>query len=373
MNRDEQNGPKKIHPPQSSPDRALKTLSDVVGGGDHWRASDAAMLVSQKRDGRPEGGWVYWNVLNDVMYARQQPALMKAIEAREWGHAALLSTLPVFTLWRLTKGMYEFEPELLEALTGSEVNHLPTSLLTRLPEYAPYISLGSQRYSLGGNDVSGFWVALATFQDGSRSLQVVLRASDGKHFMPHVLELVGETLESALEATHNKLAAQEASLQKRKAEFGYKAHEPLVVRRTPQDEANDRELWSTVLALTLYLCSDEPDLNGVVRGDPELGKARHHGHRWYVPEQSGLVQVGLKYAGAIRMWKDPLERLPQSDTSGLGMPKAPHVRKAHWHLYWVGKGRQEPHVKWLQPVLVNVRVSMDDFPVSYRPVLGEPE
>lgn len=30
----------------------------------------------------------------------------------------------------------------------------------------------------------------------------------------------------------------------------------------------------------------------------------------------------------------------------------PHVRRAHWHHYWVGKGRTTLEVRWIEPVLV---------------------
>ena len=30
----------------------------------------------------------------------------------------------------------------------------------------------------------------------------------------------------------------------------------------------------------------------------------------------------------------------------------PHMRRAHWHLYWTGTGRAVPRVKWIAPVFV---------------------
>lgn len=30
----------------------------------------------------------------------------------------------------------------------------------------------------------------------------------------------------------------------------------------------------------------------------------------------------------------------------------PHFRRAHWQVYWVGKGRKEREVKWLEPIFV---------------------
>lgn len=30
----------------------------------------------------------------------------------------------------------------------------------------------------------------------------------------------------------------------------------------------------------------------------------------------------------------------------------PHVRRAHWHHYWVGEGRNRLEVRWIEPTLV---------------------
>lgn len=30
----------------------------------------------------------------------------------------------------------------------------------------------------------------------------------------------------------------------------------------------------------------------------------------------------------------------------------PHTRKAHWHHYWVGKGRKELVLRWIAPTVV---------------------
>jgi len=42
--------------------------------------------------------------------------------------------------------------------------------------------------------------------------------------------------------------------------------------------------------------------------------------------------------------------------------RRPHVRRAHWHLYWTGKGRKIPKIRWVAPCLVNA-YKADDLPV----------
>lgn len=358
----------------SAPDRILRQLSDLVGGGSHWRVSDAAIKDSQGRHGRPEHGWVYWDTLVTLMKSRFDPAMTSAILRNEMHQLALYASLPLLTLWRLTKGLYAFEPELQAALIGSEINHLPLNLLQRLPEYAPYIALsgpGQQGIEIAGVPVRGFWVTLAENTDRTRLLQVITLNPDGDLHL-YLLQLNGTTLQDTLADT------RQTAQQLRQEAFDHRPENsiqvPLPALFSPPSEAFEVALWNTVLTLTFYLCSEEPDLTGVVRGDPQEGKARHQGSRWYVPERSTTLQVGMRYAGAVRMWPQHLGQRAASDTSGLGTPRMPHVRRAHYHLYWSGPGRQEPRVRWLQPTLVNMKgQEMDDYPVSYRPVLPEPQ
>jgi len=35
-----------------------------------------------------------------------------------------------------------------------------------------------------------------------------------------------------------------------------------------------------------------------------------------------------------------------------GRTVSPHIRRAHWHTYWTGKGRTVPVLRWLHPILV---------------------
>lgn len=36
-----------------------------------------------------------------------------------------------------------------------------------------------------------------------------------------------------------------------------------------------------------------------------------------------------------------------------GISPRPHLRKAHWHHYWIGEGRNELVLRWLEPIWVN--------------------
>lgn len=52
------------------------------------------------------------------------------------------ATIAALSAWRPTKGVYQFHPQLLDALWGTPVTgDLPTQVLKRLPEWCVYIPL----------------------------------------------------------------------------------------------------------------------------------------------------------------------------------------------------------------------------------------
>jgi hypothetical protein len=100
------------------------------------------------------------------------------------------------------------------------------------------------------------------------------------------------------------------------------------------------------LPLLLYLASQEPDLRH--RRDPERRPERRRpsrqegGPNWW--------EVGYRVGAVLR--RGEAEASPTGRTSGGGRNPTPHIRRAHYHLYWTGPGRQEPRVRWLHPILV---------------------
>ena len=75
--------------------------------------------------------------------------------------------------------------------------------------------------------------------------------------------------------------------------------------------------------------------------------------------------VGERIGAAIRKYKEEKEK---GDGVGTGFQSAkrPHIRRAHWHRFGTGKGRQKIVVKWLHPMFVNVDAG--DLPVTIRKV-----
>lgn len=112
------------------------------------------------------------------------------------------------------------------------------------------------------------------------------------------------------------------------------------------DAAALQVLTRTGLGLLTYLATDDVDTRPV----PGVkGKRRPHGHG-RDREENTVIEVGYRVGAALRA-----ARAADHSTAGPGETRtvSPHIRRAHFHTYWAGRGRMERRVKWLPPIPVN--------------------
>ncbi len=117
------------------------------------------------------------------------------------------------------------------------------------------------------------------------------------------------------------------------------------------------------LPLLLYLASQDPDVRH--RRDQERRPERRAPQR-----QEGAPnwwEVVYRVGAALRSHTGPGADATIRSAVGSGRTSAPHVRRAHYHLYWTGRGRQEPRIRWLHPILVGDRQG-HELPPTIRTV-----
>ena len=113
------------------------------------------------------------------------------------------------------------------------------------------------------------------------------------------------------------------------------------------DKRDGMDSLTRALNLYLYLCSEQPELSKAT-----LVKSANKKGKTWMRSESNLVQVGVRIGRFIKSSKET-----QSTSSGDGLKRvvAGHVRRAHWHHYWVGKKSegQKLILKWVHPTLIN--------------------
>jgi hypothetical protein len=123
------------------------------------------------------------------------------------------------------------------------------------------------------------------------------------------------------------------------------------------------------VSLTLYLCAQAAELHDAqgqrrrpTRPQPTKTK---HGLRLFPPAQPTMWDVAYRLGAALRRAQQVAQEqqeVPTVEAAEHTPRQAPraHLRRAHWHTYWVGAGsRKDPstaqaQVRWLPPIPVGL-------------------
>lgn len=195
-----------------------------------------------------------------LSFRHTRTLLSQACGVPDTGHpirlAAEAQVLMMLVAWRVTQGVYRFDPILYEALITTPITReLPTDLLCRLPEWCVYLEL----QGLPGVDRSTYGVfARVSDEQGKPLLRLMTVTDQGTPVLPLPL---GRTLDEALAETDARSRAMGSSTE---------------------DDLSS-EAVAGVISLLLYLCSEKPDLgrDGLVPTRPEPVKTRK-GLRWFI-------------------------------------------------------------------------------------------
>jgi len=251
------------------------------------------------------------------------------------GDVARLSAIGT---WRYTQGIYRFDDTAAAALSTTLLHgEMPVDVFMRLPEWCVYIE--AQGLQWDGQAVYGYWCHLEwDANTGRRELRLLLDTDS--ELLPLILHLGSWTVTEAIDRF-----AVEAKRQATAAGIAQPA--------TPPSGVEDISAQiQPFLALVLYICSDEPEID-----DPEYPsekparprpKKTKRGWRLFAPDKPRIWSVADTLGENLR-------RNHVEGGSLTGRSLRPHVRRAHWHGFWTGprEGERKFHYKWLPPMLVS--------------------
>ena len=164
--------------------------------GDLFRRLDLA-IANGRRDGIAWPAWIHAPVA--ASYAALSHAHTGRVSSE---HAKSVDRCAAVGAWRPTKGVYRFEPALLDALWLEPVpSDLPGSLLHELPEWCVYLDLEGR--SIADMPIHGAYVHLEHDADGHEELRVVLNCMEPKGAWARLLAVVvplQETIAQSLDA-----------------------------------------------------------------------------------------------------------------------------------------------------------------------------
>ena len=234
--------------------------------------------------------------------------------------------------WMKYKKIYDLHPSFANFLENTEDKPIELALLKRLPFTSFFVSFGKRK-----NDDKEWYGSIDTF-DGM-FVRVMLKR-DSIDLGMHVF--------GAMEMDHAK-----------KEWSGFSIAVPLIegYNFKSESETNDRTIqwWKPFIRIALntcqYLCASNAEIREVKttkKEKPVIMLDRK-------PRPVTIERAEVGYRIGEKFEKMYAEASGEKVTSLRGKTwrqMRPHVRRAHWHHFWAGKGKQTLIVKWLEPIFV---------------------
>lgn len=254
-----------------------------------------------------------------------------------------VGVLGALAAWRMTQGIYRYDSDLFAALWSTPLDgQLPIDVLYHLPEWCVYVE-APHGHEYNGQSLYGWFVHLEWDAETKRpELRFVFDlAQELLPFMVHLTEL---TLEECVSKAIEEGVKQAWT-------YGIEIDVP------PEEIAEYKGSLVPIVSVILYLCTmaaDVADLRGKreVPGNPEPRKTKK-GMRTFPASSETTWLVGHRIGASLR-----LAAGGSSTGTGEGAHASPrpHIRRAHWHSYWIGPkddpGKRKPVLKWLPPIPV---------------------
>lgn len=225
--------------------------------------------------------------------------------------AADTARLAGLAAWRATQGVYQFDPDLYSALITTPVDRLPAEVLTLLPEWGVYIETP-------GHDVFSGFFAHCDYDPRNKSPELRMLLDTQDDLTPVAIPIIDGMLSDAIDIATPGMGSYIAAVC-----------QPLV-------------------SLVLYICSVSADFGHYSAVKPEATRTKR-GLRIFPPDNPAIIKAGGEIGAMLRA-SSVSSDAPQSGGSS-GRVSRPHVRRAHWHGYWLGKPRRF-EIRWMPPVLV---------------------
>lgn len=244
-----------------------------------------------------------------------------------------IARLGAIGIWRYTQGVYRFDDAIYNAVAKTTIKKdIPVDVLYRLPQWAVYIE------TLGQDDCYGFWAHLEYDVKSKRSeLRLLLDTEES--LFPIALHLgpwtVTEALDRMVSESFNQGGLNRTTFDSQQ------------LSTTTEKMANSLHYY---ISLLLYLCSEEPDVQGIdgeLPGCPKPKKVKG-GFKLFPPKKPTVWHVGSKLAQQLKSYNE-------HQGGSHASPEA-HIRGAHWQGYWTGKkgtNEQKFICRWKAPFVVN--------------------
>lgn len=301
----------------------------------------------------------------------QQPQLQKLADPRQMRSDALdMSRMCALAPWRLTKGIYAFDPTLFDELWDSRIGgDIPADVLEKLPEWCCYVPYPPSRATpeeiVDRQRLLGFFVWMEyDIHSHQKELYFMLDGEeDGKTRFLIVPLLLAGTFQESFDLFLKRTGGDATDFYRRTGQIEKLARiEPEMEQIRARVGVYSRAIQPLV-SLVLYLCYANAEIlgrDGKMRpmNRPLIRHSKRR-DRTFAAEQPMFWEVGWRLGRTLRA---AAPSVAGPDRGGTHAGPKPHLRKAHWHGFWTGpkakpglarETERQFILKWLHPILVN--------------------
>lgn len=254
--------------------------------------------------------------------------------------------------WRPSKSIFKFKDAMFEALIETDLKgNIPSDILLRMPSWAVYIE--TQPSENMPYPIEGFWAYLSRLGN-QNELILVAHLRKGKEAEDLGFDCDKDVLSFQLPLGNHPV---DELVRMMFADSSRPLNDDILTILSA--------VVSNMLTLVLYLCSEEPDIDNF---KAPVATIKYFGKNPRIISAKEPVkwEVGVRLGAALDLARARQADIINGNVSGILIE--PHIRRAHWHSFWVGKkGQQQITIKWLPPIPVNAEIE-NNLPAVVREV-----
>ena len=262
--------------------------------------------------------------------------------------------------WSFAKAIYKFSPAFLSTLMQTEDAPIYADVLKRLP-YRDFLIELPNEYEYDGllvhvefdekygkDDIDTlFLISMikSNHDKNATKLNAYMQwCRNGKRF----LETAQKHTEAFI-ASHKNENGQGHVGNVTITNFGKRLSDEKLEKTLQNDTEAEKYLKVAVLA-SYYLASKNAEIKEIkVPKDKRPSIVPRPGAK---AQRVSIKKFEVGFITGNSFEQQVTGQNPTAKETGTGRTIRPHVRRAHWHHYWTGKGRNVLEVRWIKPTLV---------------------
>lgn len=268
----------------------------------------------------------------------------------------------MLNIWRKSKQVYKPDVDFCNALLKTENLVLTKDMILHLPCKHFYIDLSDCNLFL---PISGIFVNVFVLENSDKiNLSFFLLSNDLTTWSSYDVLNFNEEKEIKVSQKFMKELSRNINGKYVEADYDYFFIEKLIKGKENQYIEGNLDRYEAsffVYQLLTYMVSHEPQIE-----DSQITKST------YKPPKSEAAiknkfsevqirEVGIRFGKSFRQQKKKYKcnTILTKHLENKRKSPIPHFRAAHWQGYWVGRGRTEHIVKWIEPTFVGGEQSND--------------